>query len=74
MKSHARVVIIGGGAMGVGLLYHLAKEGWNDVMLIEKGELTSVSTWHSARLVPQFIGSLNKIQSIHRTRCCMIFR
>ncbi|GIS37592.1 MAG: hypothetical protein Ct9H90mP9_6220 [Pseudomonadota bacterium] len=40
MKSHARVVVIGGGAMGVGLLYHLAKEGWNDVMLIEKGELT----------------------------------
>ena len=44
MKSHARVVVIGGGAMGVGLLYHLAKEGWNDVMLIEKGELTSGST------------------------------
>ena len=41
MKSHARVVVIGGGVMGVGLLYHLAKEGWNDVMLIEKGELTS---------------------------------
>ena len=37
MKSNARVVVIGGGAMGVGLLYHLAKEGWNDVMLIEKG-------------------------------------
>ena len=34
MKSHARVVVIGGGAMGVGLLYHLAKEGWNDVMLL----------------------------------------
>ena len=48
MKSHARVVVIGGGAMGVGLLYHLAKEGWKDVMLIEKGELTSGSTWHAA--------------------------
>ncbi len=59
MKSHARVVVIGGGAMGVGLLYHLAKEGWNDVMLIEKGELTSGSTWHAAGLVPHFIGSLN---------------
>ena len=57
MKSHARVVVIGGGVMGVGLLYHLAKEGWNDVMLIEKGELTSGSTWHAAGLVPHFIGS-----------------
>ena len=44
MKSHARVVIVGGGAMGVGLLYHLPKEGWNDVVLVEKGELTSGST------------------------------
>ena len=74
MKSHARVVVIGGGAMGVGLLYHLAKEGWNDVMLIEKGELTSGSTWHAAGLVPHFIGSLKKTQSNHRTRCCIIFR
>ena len=59
MKSHARSVIIGGGAMGVGLLYHLAKEGWKDVVLIEKGELTSGSTWHAAGLIPHFIGSLN---------------
>ena len=65
MKSHARVVVIGGGAMGVGLLYHLAKEGWNDVMLIEKGELTSGSTWHAAGLVPHFIGSLN-MAKVHR--------
>ncbi|MDH3689891.1 MAG: FAD-dependent oxidoreductase [Gammaproteobacteria bacterium] len=59
MKSHARVVVIGGGAMGVGVLYHLVKEGWNDVVLCEKGELTSGSTWHAAGLVPHFIGSLN---------------
>ena len=59
MKSHARVVIIGGGVMGVGLLYHLTKEGWSDVALVEKGELTSGSTWHAAGLVPHFIGSLN---------------
>ena len=43
MKSHARVVIVGGGVMGVGLLYHLALEGWTDIVLIEKGELTSGS-------------------------------
>ena len=59
MRSHARVVVIGGGVMGVGLLYHLAKEGWADVVLVEKGELTSGSTWHAAGLVPHFIGSLN---------------
>ncbi len=59
MKSHARVVVIGGGAMGVGLLYHLVKEGWTDVVLCEKGELTSGSTWHAAGLTPHFIGDLN---------------
>ncbi len=59
MKSHARVVVIGGGALGVGLLYHLVKEGWSDVVLVEKGELTSGSTWHAAGLIPHFVGSLN---------------
>jgi len=41
MQSLARVVIVGGGIMGVGLLYHLALEGWTDAVLVEKGELTS---------------------------------
>jgi dimethylglycine dehydrogenase len=59
MKSHARVVIIGGGIMGVGLAYHLALEGWTDVVLIEKGELTSGSTWHAAGQCPHFNSSLN---------------
>lgn len=60
MRDEARVVIIGGGAMGVGLLYFLAHEGWGpDTVLIEKGELTSGSTWHAAGLVPNFIGDLN---------------
>ena len=59
MKSHARVVIIGGGIMGVGLAYHLALEGWADVVLIEKGELTSGSTWHAAGQCPHFNSSLN---------------
>ena len=59
MKSHARVVVIGGGSMGVGVLYHLAKEGWADCVLVEKGELTSGSTWHAAGLVGHFIGNLN---------------
>ncbi|HJO19248.1 MAG TPA: FAD-dependent oxidoreductase, partial [Acidimicrobiales bacterium] len=59
MQDEAQCVIIGGGAMGTGLLYHLAHEGWTDTLLIEKGELTSGSTWHAAGLVPHFIGSLN---------------
>ena len=50
MKSHAQVVIIGGGSLGVNLMYHLTQEGWTDVVLIEKGELTSGSTWHAAGL------------------------
>ncbi len=48
LPSHARVVIVGGGVMGVGLAYHLAHEGWTDVVLLEKAELTSGSTWHAA--------------------------
>ena len=64
MKSHARVVIVGGGIMGVGLLYHLVQEGWSDVVLIEKGELTSGSTWHAAGQCPHFVGSLN-LAKIH---------
>jgi dimethylglycine dehydrogenase len=64
MKSHARVVIVGGGIMGVGLLYHLVQEGWTDVVLVEKGELTSGSTWHAAGQCPHFVGSLN-LAKIH---------
>ena len=48
LPSSARVVIIGGGVMGCGLAYHLAHEGWTDVVLVEKAELTSGSTWHAA--------------------------
>jgi dimethylglycine dehydrogenase len=59
MKSHARAVIVGGGVMGVGLLYHLALEGWTDIVLLEKGELTSGSTWHAAGQCPHFNSSLN---------------
>ncbi|HVP86781.1 MAG TPA: FAD-dependent oxidoreductase [Casimicrobiaceae bacterium] len=48
MKSHARVAVIGGGVVGASVLYHLAKAGWTDVVLIERDELTSGSTWHAA--------------------------
>ena len=48
MKSHAKVVVIGGGVVGCSVLYHLAREGWTDALLLERSELTSGSTWHAA--------------------------
>ncbi|MDE0240299.1 MAG: FAD-dependent oxidoreductase, partial [bacterium] len=54
MKSHARVVVIGGGVVGAATLYHLARKGWSDVVLVERRELTSGSTWHAAGLLPLF--------------------
>ena len=54
MKSHARVVVIGGGIGGCSLLYHLAELGCTDTVLLERDELTSGSTWHAAAQVTQF--------------------
>lgn len=54
LPSQAKIVIIGGGIMGVSLAYHLALEGRTDVLLVEKGELTSGSTWHAAGQCPSF--------------------
>ena len=65
MKTHARVVVIGGGVVGVGTLYHLAKKGWSDVVLIERKELTSGSTWHAAGLLPLFNMSYS-VGQIHK--------
>ncbi|MBZ9657831.1 FAD-dependent oxidoreductase [Mesorhizobium sp. ESP-6-4] len=48
MKSHAKVVVIGGGVVGCSVLFHLARHGWTDVVLLERDELTSGSTWHAA--------------------------
>ena len=48
MKDHARVVVIGGGVVGCSILFHLAKMGWKDVVLLERDELTSGSSWHAA--------------------------
>ncbi len=48
MKSHAQVVVIGGGVVGASVLYHLTKLGWKDVVLLERAELTAGSTWHAA--------------------------
>lgn len=54
MRTHARVVVIGGGIAGCSALYHLTREGWSDVMLLERDELTSGTTWHSAAQVTNF--------------------
>ena len=65
MRTHARAVVIGGGVVGVSTLYHLAKKGWSDSVLIERKELTSGSTWHAAGLLPLFnlsysVGQIHK--------------
>lgn len=65
MQTHARVVIVGGGVVGVSTLYHLVMKGWTDVALVERRELTSGSTWHAAGLLPLFnmsysVGQLHK--------------
>jgi dimethylglycine dehydrogenase len=66
MKSRARVAVIGGGIVGVSALYHLAKKGWGeDVVLLEKAELTSGSTWHAAGLLPLFNMSYS-VGQIHK--------
>ncbi|MEO0718259.1 MAG: FAD-dependent oxidoreductase [Pseudomonadota bacterium] len=54
MKTRTRVVVIGGGIAGCSTLYHLTQEGWSDVMLLERDELTSGTTWHSAAQVTNF--------------------
>ena len=65
MKTQARVVVIGGGVVGVSTLYHLVKKGWSDVVLIERKELTSGSTWHAAGLLPLFNMSYS-VGQIHK--------
>jgi glycine/D-amino acid oxidase-like deaminating enzyme len=64
MTETARVAVIGGGIMGASLLYHLARAGWTDVALLERGELAAGSTWHAAGNTPHFNTSLN-LSRIH---------
>ncbi len=65
MRTSARVVVIGGGVVGVSTLYHLAKKGWSDCVLVERKELTSGSTWHAAGLLPLFNMSYS-VGQIHK--------
>ena len=59
VPSHARVVIIGGGVIGCSVAYHLAKLGWTDVVLLERKQLTSGTTWHAAGLIAQLRATAN---------------
>jgi len=65
MKTQARVVVVGGGVVGVATLYQLARLGWYDVVLLERHELTSGSTWHAAGLLPLFNMSYS-VGQIHK--------
>lgn len=66
MKTEAKVVVVGGGVVGVSALYHIAKKGWgDDAVLLEKAELTSGSTWHAAGLLPLFNMSYS-VGQIHK--------
>src|SRR5256885_13208820 len=58
MRDRARAVVVGGGVGGCAILYWLARLGWSDVLLVERADLTSGSTFHSAGLVGQLRGSL----------------
>ncbi|HWC02019.1 MAG TPA: FAD-dependent oxidoreductase [Methylomirabilota bacterium] len=64
MTDTTRAVVIGGGIVGASVLYHLARAGWTDVVLVERGELASGSTWHAAGNTPHFSTSLN-LSRIH---------
>src|SRR6056297_1161389 len=70
--TDVQVVIIGGGAMGTSLLYHLVKAGWSDVVLVEKNDLTHGSTWHAAGLCTHFAHSAT-IQAL-RARSVRLYR
>ena len=59
LPTHARVVIIGGGVVGCSVAYHLAKQGWKDVVLLERKQLTSGTTWHAAGLIAQLRATKN---------------
>ena len=67
MKTHAQAVVIGGGVIGCSILYHLARAGWSEVMLLERDELTSGSTWHAAANIHGLHDSTNISRIQHYT-------
>ena len=59
LPSHAQAVVIGGGIVGCSVAYHLTKRGWRDVVLLERKQLTSGTSWHAAGLVTQLRATYN---------------
>jgi glycine/D-amino acid oxidase-like deaminating enzyme len=69
LPARARVVIVGGGVIGCSVAYHLSKMGWTDIVLLERKQLTSGTTWHAAGLIGQLRQSINmwfRIRGNHR--------
>ncbi len=67
MKTHVQAVVIGGGVIGCSILYHLTKLGWTDVVMLERDELTSGSTWHAAANIHGLHDSTNISRIQHYT-------
>lgn len=67
MRTHARAVVVGGGCVGAGILYGLARRGWKDVLLLERTRLTAGSTWHAAGLIPSYARSHSVAKLINRS-------
>src|SRR3989337_1553719 len=67
MRTHAQAVVIGGGLIGCSILYHLAKAGWTESVLLERDELTSGSTWHAAAGIHGLHDSTNTSRIQHYT-------
>ncbi len=67
MRTHAQAVVIGGGVIGCSILYHLARLGWTDTVLLERSELTSGSTWHAASNIHGLHDSTNISRLQHYT-------
>lgn len=67
MKTHARVVVVGGGCVGAAILYCLARKGWTDIAMVERTQLTAGSTWHAAGLIPSYTRSHGIGRMLSRT-------
>src|ERR1700731_3815786 len=67
LPTRARAVIVGGGVIGCSVAYHLTKMGWSDVVLLERKQLTSGTTWHAPRLAAQVRRSINMTQRARYT-------
>ena len=67
MQRYARAVVVGGGCVGAGILYGLARRGWSDIALLERTQLTAGSTWHAAGLVPSYTRNFNIGRMIAKT-------